>query len=82
MLGGANAQGIIDPLAGMSWLYFEVSFENRYFPESFRDKLRIQFERLSHDPMSVDKYATKFQSLARFAHNWVNTEEKKCKRFE
>ena len=32
--------------------------------------------------MSVNHYATKFQSLSRFAHDLVNSEEKKCKRFE
>ena len=82
VLGGANPQGVIDSLAGMSWMDFEASFESQYFPELFRDKLRGQCERLEQWSMSVNQYATKFQSLSRFAHDSVNSEEKKRKRFE
>ena len=79
VIGGTNPQGEIGPLVGMSWLDFESSFEHQYFLESLRDKLRAQFEKLEQGSLSVNQYATKFQSLSRFTHDWVNLVEKKCK---
>lgn len=65
----------------MTWVEFETIFEDQYFPESFKDMLREQFERLEQGTMTVSEYAMKFQALSRFAPELVSTEEKKCKRF-
>ncbi|XP_057465723.1 uncharacterized protein LOC130755341 [Actinidia eriantha] len=67
---------------GMTWTDFESTFEDQYFPEAYRDELREQFEKLVQGDMTVSEYAIKFQSLSRFAPDLVNTEAKKCKRFE
>ncbi|XP_057506554.1 uncharacterized protein LOC130789763 [Actinidia eriantha] len=66
----------------MTWTDFESTFEDQYFPEAYRDELREQFEKLVQGDMTVSEYAIKFQSLSRFAPDLVNTEAKKCKRFE
>ena len=68
-------------LENMTWAEFEAIFEDQYFPESFKDMLREQFERLEQGTMTVSEYAMKFQALSRFAPELVSTEEKKCKRF-
>ncbi|GFS38418.1 hypothetical protein Acr_00g0057440 [Actinidia rufa] len=65
---------------GMTWADFESTFEDQYFPESYRDELREQFEKLVQGGIMVSEYAIKFQSLSRFAPDLVNTEAKKCKR--
>ncbi|XP_058217457.1 uncharacterized protein LOC131328537 [Rhododendron vialii] len=66
----------------MTWAEFETLFEDQYFPESSRDQLRDQFEKLVQGNMTVSEYTMKFQSLSRFAPELVATEERKCRRFE
>ncbi|XP_058217472.1 uncharacterized protein LOC131328554 [Rhododendron vialii] len=66
----------------LTWAEFEELFENQYFPETYRDQLREQFEKLEQGNMTVSEYATKFQSLSRFAPELVASEERKCRRFE
>ncbi|GFZ01016.1 hypothetical protein Acr_14g0006510 [Actinidia rufa] len=67
---------------GMTWADFESTFEDQYFPEAYHDELRDQFEKLVQGDMTISEYAIKFQSLSRFAPDLINTEAKKCKRFE
>ncbi|GFY97392.1 hypothetical protein Acr_11g0016980 [Actinidia rufa] len=77
-----TAENVNEPnVENMTWAEFEVIFEDQYFPESFKDMLREQFERLEQGAMTVSEYAMKFQALSRFAPELVSTEEKKCKRF-
>ncbi|KAI8559869.1 hypothetical protein RHMOL_Rhmol04G0208900 [Rhododendron molle] len=64
------------------WVEFEEPFENQYFPETCCEQLREQFEKQEQGNMAVSEYATKFQSLSRFAPELVGSEERKCKRFE
>ena len=66
----------------MTWVEFENVFEDQYFPESYREELREQFEKLEQGTMTVSQYASRFQSLSRFALDLVTTEARKCKRFE
>ncbi|XP_058202911.1 uncharacterized protein LOC131317372 [Rhododendron vialii] len=66
----------------LTWAEFETLFEEQYFPETSREQLRDQFEKLEQGSMSVSEYAQKFQSLSRFAPELVATEERRCRRFE
>ncbi|XP_058202949.1 uncharacterized protein LOC131317410 [Rhododendron vialii] len=66
----------------LTWAEFETLFEEQYFPETSREQLRDQFEKLEQGGMTVSEYAQKFQSLSRFAPELVATEERKCRRFE
>jgi hypothetical protein len=66
----------------LTWADFEVLFENQYFPESYRDQLREQFETLEQGNMTVSEYAARFQTLSRFAPELVASESRKCRRFE
>ncbi|GFY93922.1 hypothetical protein Acr_09g0003680 [Actinidia rufa] len=77
-----TAENVNEPdVENMTWAEFEAIFEDQYFPESFKDMLREQFERLEQGAMTVSEYAMKFQALSRFAPELLSTEEKKCKRF-
>ncbi|XP_058217051.1 uncharacterized protein LOC131327951 [Rhododendron vialii] len=66
----------------LTWVEFEALFEEQYFPETSREQLRDQFEKLEQGSMIVSEYAQKFQSLSRFAPELVATKERKCRRFE
>ncbi|XP_057471992.1 uncharacterized protein LOC130760631 [Actinidia eriantha] len=59
-----------------------AEFENQYFPESYRDQLRDKFEKFEQGTMTITEYAMQYQALSQFAPELVNTEEKKCRRFE
>ncbi|KAH7838670.1 hypothetical protein Vadar_029706 [Vaccinium darrowii] len=76
------ARNVDEPdVENITWAEFEVKFEDQYFPNSYKDQLREQFEKLEQGTMTVSEYAVKFQSLSRFAPELMNTEERKCKRF-
>ncbi|XP_058189265.1 uncharacterized protein LOC131306854 [Rhododendron vialii] len=66
----------------ITWAEFEVLFEEQYFPETSRDQLSDEFERLEQRDMTVSEYVLKFQSLSRFAPELVAIEERKCRWFE
>ncbi|XP_058189201.1 uncharacterized protein LOC131306790 [Rhododendron vialii] len=76
------AQANEPDVENLTWAEFEVLFEEQYFPETSRDQLRDEFEKLEQGNMTVSEYALKFQSLSRFAPELVATEERKCRRFE
>ncbi|XP_058217483.1 uncharacterized protein LOC131328567 [Rhododendron vialii] len=79
---GTAAQVNEPDVEDLTWVEFETIFEEQYFPETSRDQLREQFEKLEQGSMTVSEYAQKFQSLSRFAPELVATEERKCRRFE
>ncbi|KAI8524910.1 hypothetical protein RHMOL_Rhmol13G0186100 [Rhododendron molle] len=66
----------------LTWAEFEELFENQYFPETYHEQLREQFEKLEQGNMIVSNYDIKFQSLSRFAPELVASEERKCRHFE
>lgn len=78
----AHQQAGPEPRDNMTWVEFEHIFEDQYFPESYREELREQFERLEQGAMTVSQYASRFQTLSRFAPDLVANEARKCKRFE
>ncbi|XP_058217488.1 uncharacterized protein LOC131328576 [Rhododendron vialii] len=50
--------------------------------KSYREQLRNQFERLDQGDMTVSEYATRFQTLSRFAPELIAIDDRKCRRFE
>ncbi|GFZ10842.1 hypothetical protein Acr_22g0002400 [Actinidia rufa] len=44
--------------------------------------LMDKFEKLEQGTMTISEYTMQYQTLSRFAPKLVNTEEKKCRRFE
>ncbi|GFS46038.1 hypothetical protein Acr_00g0099770 [Actinidia rufa] len=69
-------------IENLTWAEFEKMFENQYFPESYREQLRDKFEKFEQGTMTLSEYIMQYQALSRFAPELVNTEEKKCRRFE
>ena len=78
----ANQRAEPEPKDNMTWVEFENIFEDQFFPESYREELREQFEKLEQGDMTVSQYASRFQALSRFAQDLVATEARKCRRFE
>ncbi|XP_058202900.1 uncharacterized protein LOC131317359 [Rhododendron vialii] len=76
------AQANEPDVENLTWAEFEDLFASQYFPDSSRDQLRDQFEKLEQGNMTVSEYALRFQSLSRFAPELVATEDRKCRRFE
>ena len=66
----------------MTWANFESTFQDQYFFEAYRDKLKDPFEKLVQGDMTISEYAIKFHYLSRFAPDLGNIEAKKCKIFE
>ncbi|GFY88890.1 hypothetical protein Acr_06g0008300 [Actinidia rufa] len=69
-------------IENLTWVEFEKMFENQYFPESYREQLRDKFEKFEQGTMTLSEYITQYKALSRFASELVNTEKKKCRRFE
>lgn len=66
----------------MIWAKFDELFEGQYFPKSYCEHSREQFEKLEKGTITVSEYALKFLSLSHFALELVASEERKCRGFE
>ncbi|XP_024021688.1 uncharacterized protein LOC112091691 [Morus notabilis] len=66
----------------MTWELFEELFNERYFPQSYRDKKAMEFMGLEQGDMTVKEYKAKFNDLSRFAPTLVEYEQMKCHKFE
>ncbi|GFZ12792.1 hypothetical protein Acr_23g0011770 [Actinidia rufa] len=77
---------IIEDDMKVSFASYQLVGEANEWWESIKEAKGVdrgeQFEKLVQGDMTVSEYAIKFQSLSRFAPDLVNTEAKKCKRFE
>ncbi|XP_059627307.1 uncharacterized protein LOC132270119 [Cornus florida] len=65
----------------MSWDAFKSLLFDKYFPQTKRRELRMQFDRLEQGDMSVIEYENNFTSLSRFATDVLGNEEDKTWRF-
>ncbi|XP_059658702.1 uncharacterized protein LOC132305034 [Cornus florida] len=61
----------------MSWDAFKGLFFDKYFPQTKRWELRMQFDELEQGDMSVTEYENKFTSLSRFSTEVLGNEEVK-----
>ncbi|XP_074355847.1 uncharacterized protein LOC141695507 [Apium graveolens] len=60
---------------------FTRLFLDKYFPRLMETRMEIKFLELKHDRMTVEEYEAKFTELSRFVPEFMNTEEKKARRF-
>ncbi|XP_028124407.1 uncharacterized protein LOC114321442 [Camellia sinensis] len=58
------------------------SFDEKYFPQCFRDQKVSEFQEHTHGRLSVAEYEGKFTKLARFAPHMADTDYKKARKFE
>lgn len=66
----------------VTWDRFKDLFFEKYFPQTMKNKMEMQFLELKQGDMSVEQYEAKFIELARFAPHQVDTEMRKARRFE
>ncbi|XP_038895839.1 uncharacterized protein LOC120084006 [Benincasa hispida] len=66
----------------MLWPEFRKAFEDKYYPNSFRDAKRDEILRLTQGMMSVSEYEQKFTELSQYALPIIAEERDRCKKFE
>ncbi|XP_074367515.1 uncharacterized protein LOC141707959 [Apium graveolens] len=66
----------------ISWQKFTKLFLEKYLPSYMQDQLDMRFLDLKQENMTVVEYEVKFSELARFVPEYVNTKDKKDKRFQ
>ena len=75
----------VEPLEGteiVSWERFKELFLEKYFPKYMQSQMELKFFELRQENSSVMEYERKFTELARFVPEYVNTDEKRAKRFQ
>ncbi|XP_070035355.1 uncharacterized protein [Nicotiana tomentosiformis] len=65
----------------LTWQQLSVVILEKFVPQSCREELRRQFERLRHGDMSVMQYEMRFSELARHAIWFVPTNWERITRF-
>ncbi|XP_074327658.1 uncharacterized protein LOC141665572 [Apium graveolens] len=66
----------------VTWDRFTELFLEKYFPRYMKNQMEIKFLELKHGNLSVTDYEAKFNELARFVPEQVDTNEKRAKRFQ
>ena len=66
----------------VSWDRFKELFLEKYFPKYMQSQMELKFFELRQENSSVMEYERKFTELARFVPEYVNTDEKRAKRFQ
>ena len=69
----------IDALA---WGEFNQIFQDKYFPEFVRNKMKADFLALRQGSTTVVEYERRFDELSRYAMKFTSTEANRAKRFE
>ena len=65
----------------MTWEEFKLKFSKSHIPQGLIKRMRDEFRELKQGRMTVVEYRDKFLSLARYAPDEINTEEKKKENF-
>ena len=66
----------------VSWDRFKELFLEKYFPKYMQSQMELKFFELRQENSSVMEYERKFTELARFVPEYINTDEKRAKRFQ
>ncbi|XP_074347679.1 uncharacterized protein LOC141686550 [Apium graveolens] len=66
----------------MTWTRIKALFFDKFFPTCMKNEMEMKFLGLRHKGMSVSEYLSKFLELSRFAPHQVDTEARKCQRFQ
>ncbi|XP_073317247.1 uncharacterized protein [Primulina huaijiensis] len=51
----------------ITWKVFKAEFYRRFFPGSYREDKRVEFENLKQGQQNIEEYVAKFSALLRFA---------------
>ncbi|XP_063941903.1 uncharacterized protein LOC135149893 [Daucus carota subsp. sativus] len=66
----------------IAWDRFKKIFLDKYFPRYMQTQMELKFFELKQEEMTVGEYEKKFTELARFVGDYVDTDEKRAKRFQ
>ena len=66
----------------IAWDRFKRIFLDKYFPRYLQTQMELKFFELKQEGMTVGEYEKKFTELARFVGDYVDTDEKRAKRFQ
>ncbi|XP_074342722.1 uncharacterized protein LOC141680377 [Apium graveolens] len=66
----------------ITWDRFKRMFLDKYFPRYMQTQMEMKFFELKQDNMTVGEYENKFTELSRFMGKYVDSEEKRAKRFQ
>ncbi|XP_074351540.1 uncharacterized protein LOC141690659 [Apium graveolens] len=66
----------------ISWDRFKKIFLDKHFPRYMQTQMELKFFELKQEGMTVGEYEKKFTELARFVGDYVDTDEKRAKRFQ
>ena len=66
----------------LTWGEFDQIFQDKYFPESVRDRMKANFLALRQGSTTVVEYERRFTELSRYAMKFISTEANRAKRFE
>ncbi|XP_074346856.1 uncharacterized protein LOC141685663 [Apium graveolens] len=66
----------------ITWDRFKRMFLHKYFPRYMQTQMEMKFFELKQDNWTVGEYEKKFIELSRFVGEYVDSEEKRAKRFQ
>ncbi|XP_074378265.1 uncharacterized protein LOC141719786 [Apium graveolens] len=66
----------------ITWDRFKRMFSDKYFPRYMQTQLEMKFFDLKQNNMTVGEYEKKFTELSTFMGEYVDSEEKRAKRFQ
>nr|XP_017228833.1 PREDICTED: uncharacterized protein LOC108204056 [Daucus carota subsp. sativus] len=72
----------LEPEGIITWDRFKRMFLDKYFPRYMQTQMEMKFFELKQDNMTVGEYEKKFTELSRFMGEYVDSEEKRAKRFQ
>ena len=72
----------LEEVEAVTWERFTESFLEKYFPRYMQNQMELKFFELKQENSSVIEYERKFIELDRFVPKYVNTDEKRAKRFQ
>ncbi|XP_011625197.1 uncharacterized protein LOC105421034 [Amborella trichopoda] len=59
-----------------------MAFDEKYFPDSVRERKKVEFIELQQGGMTVEQYASKFAELSRYTPHIININTRKAAKFE
>ena len=69
-------------ISALTWGEFDRIFQDKYFPESVRDRMKAGFLALRQGNTTVVEYERRFTELSHYVMEFISTEANRAKRFE
>ena len=69
-------------ISALTWGEFDQIFQDKYFPESVKDRMKADFLTLRQGSTIMVEYERRFTELSRYAMEFISTEANRAKRFE